>query len=129
MNVFEQARQIGVELKNSELFTDLERAREAVLADREAQELIQHYSELEDQIRTVMTETPNANIQQLVEEYRQAQEKIEGSIVLNRFKDAQAQANEVVAQINRIILHQLGMDYDDGQGGCSGDCAGCSSCG
>lgn len=101
-NTFEKARELGRLLGQTEEYRALQRARQRIGEDREANELIQRLSVLEVQITQALQrgETPSEALQA---EYEQVFDELQASPAYQQFVAGQANFDRLLARVNEEI--------------------------
>ena len=101
-NTFEKARELGRLLGQTEEYRALQRARQRIGDDREANDLIRRLSGLEEEITRVLQrgESPAETVQS---EYEQVFNELQASPAYQQFVAAQANFDRLLARVNEEI--------------------------
>lgn len=125
--ILQKAKELGIMIAESGEFEMLKIAEERQLADPEAQKLMMEYATKRDEL-TKKASSPDVTKEEFEELRNQIQAEFEKICVNENIKaylDANAAFSNMINQVNSII----GYFVKGGEeGGCSGNCSGCSGC-
>lgn len=125
--IFEKARELGEAIIESEEYKELKRAETAQENDKDAMELLKHYSE----VRTALAgeiqkgDVGEERMAAIREELEEAYGKITTNDNITAYINAQRTFQAIIDQMNNIISFHITGKLP---GGCSGNCSSCSSC-
>lgn len=127
MDILEMAKQIGMELKNSEQLKAANDALAAQEADPKAQELIKEYNLRRMQIAQKMQDENISKEEMLSVRSELAAEfnKLMENENIKNYIEAKREIDALVAQVQDIINFYVSGEES---GGCSGGCSSCSGC-
>lgn len=127
MEIFDKARELGLAVVNSEVYQNLKKAEAEQETDKEAMELLKSYSDLRTELgKEIQAGEPTAErmmeIRTLLnDEYK----KVTDNPTVAAYILAKNELEAVLNQMNTILSYYINGEQE---GGCSGDCSGCSGC-
>ncbi len=127
MEIFDKARELGLAVVNSEVYQNLKKAEAQQETDPEAIQLLKGYSDLRLELgKEIQAGTPTAERMEeirtiLNDEYK----KVTENPVVAQFILAKNELEAVLNQMNTILSYYINGEQE---GGCGGDCSGCSGC-
>ncbi len=129
--IIEKAQELGALIADSPERERLTAAGDAMNNNEEATNLLRTYNEN----RKTATENLRGKepTKEELEEYRnyvQAEfEKIAENKLIAEYIEASKEFDLMVQQVNAVLSYFItGQEQESAEGGCSGNCAGCSSC-
>ena len=125
--ILEKAKELGIMIAESGEFEKLKIAEERQLADPEAQKLMMEYATKRDELaqKAQAPDTTKEEFEAIKDEMQKEFEKMCENENVKAYLDASNAFSNLINQVNSIIGYFVkGGDA----GGCSGNCAGCSSC-
>ena len=128
--VFERTRELGQALVESEQYRQMKEAEDNALQNEEAAGIMSGYLEKRTHLQELMTQAnPDpAEMKRISDEMDELQQKmqlVDDIVNLNR---ARSEFNGLIAQVNQLLQFIVTGRIDDGESGCSGNCASCSGC-
>lgn len=123
------ARALGEAIVDSEEFKNMQVTEAAAMSDPAVTEAMARYMELKNKIGEVMS-SPDADadtISTLGREMDEIQQTLSAMPAVDAMTTARQQFSEVMNQVNRILEYIITGELPQ-QGGCSGNCSGCSGC-
>ena len=129
--IIEKAQELGTLIADSAESNRLSAAAEAMNNDEEATTLLRTYNDNRKKATEALRGTDPTKEQ--LEEYRnyvQAEfEKIAENALIAEYIEASKEFDLLVNQVNAVLSYFItGQEQESAEGGCSGNCAGCSSC-
>lgn len=125
--ILEKAKELGMMLAESGEFEKLKIAEERQLADPDAQKLMMEYANKRDELakKASAPETTKEEFESIKDEMQKEFEKMCQNENVKAYLDASSAFSNLINQVNSII----GYFVKGGEeGGCSGNCSGCSGC-
>lgn len=129
--IIEKAQELGTLIADSEESKRLSDASEAMNNDEEATNLLRTYNENRKAATEKLRGTePTKEDLENYRNYVQAEfEKIAGNKLIGEYIEASKEFDLLVNQVNAVLSYFItGQEQQTAEGGCSGNCAGCSSC-
>lgn len=123
------ARALGEAIVASEEYKNMQVTEAAAMSDPAVAEAMARYMELKNKLGDVMS-SPNADaetISNLGREMDEIQQTLTAMPAVDAMTTARQQFSEVMNQVNRILEYIITGELPQ-QGGCSGNCSGCSGC-
>ena len=127
--VTECARVLGEAIVASEEFKNMQITENTAMSDPAVAEGMAHYLELKKKLSEVMC-SPDADaetISSLGREMDEIQQTLSAMPAVDAMTTARQQFSELMNQVNRILEYVITGELPQ-QGGCSGNCSGCSGC-
>ena len=127
-NVNTQAELLGEAILASEQYIAMRLAEQAVVDNDEAQQLIQTYSQRKEAFQQELAKKPMDNdaMAKAGEAVHESEEEIGNHPLINRMREASAEYQDMMQQINSIIARIInGEPEEESCGGCCDGCAGC----
>lgn len=130
--ILDKARELGMALSESEEFSRVVAAREAVDGNEGVRTLLDEYQSAQDRMVEVLSDA-NMSKQEVGALTKKTQE-IENLLLANplfsELLDAQTEFQKLMRQVNREIGACIGMETadPDDMSSCSGSCATCGGC-
>ena len=129
--IIEKAQEIGKMIADSEENNRLAAAAEAMNNDEEATAMLRTYNENRKKATESLREKdPTKEDLENYRNYVQAEfEKIVENKLIAEYIEASKEFDLLVNQVNAVMSYFItGQEQVSAEGGCSGNCAGCSSC-
>lgn len=123
------ARALGEAIVASEEYKNMQVTEAAAMGDPAVAEAMARYMELKNKLGEVMC-SPDADadtISTLGREMDEIQQTLSAMPAVDAMTTARQQFSEVMNQVNRILEYIITGELPQ-QGGCSGNCSGCSGC-
>ena len=123
------ARALGEAIVASEEYKNMQVTEAAAMSDPTVTEAMARYMELKNKLGDVMS-SPDADaetISKLGREMDEIQQNLTAMPAVDAMTTARQQFSEVMNQVNRILEYIITGELPQ-QGGCSGNCSGCSGC-
>ena len=123
------ARALGEAIVASEEYKNMQVTEAAAMSDPALAEAMARYMEFKNKLGDVMS-SPNADaetISNLGREMDEIQQTLTAMPAVDAMTTARQQFSEVMNQVNRILEYIITGELPQ-QGGCSGNCSGCSGC-
>lgn len=123
------ARALGEAIIASDEFKNMQITENAAMSDPAVAEGMARYMELKNKLSQVMC-SPDADaetISALGKEMDEVQQTLSAMPAVDAMTTARQQFSEVMNQVNRILEYVITGELPQ-QGGCSGNCSGCSGC-
>ena len=123
------ARALGEAIVASEEYKNMQVTEAAAMSDPAVTEAMARYMELKNKLGEVMS-SPDADadtISTLGREMDEVQQKLTAMPAVDAMTTARQQFSEVMNQVNRVLEYIITGELPQ-QGGCSGNCSGCSGC-
>ena len=127
--VTECARALGEAIVASEEYKNMQLTESAAMSDPAVAKAMARYLELKNNLSTVMC-SPDADaetISTLGSEMDEIQQTLSAMPAVDAMTTARQQFSEIMNQVNRILEYVITGELPQ-QGGCSGNCGGCSGC-
>lgn len=125
MGVFEKARELGMEIIDSEPYKKLMDAKAAVEMDEKAMDLMEKHTAAANSLREAMEGKDINLINKLREEYFAIEDAMRDNELIAALNEAQGELGEMTNRINAILRYFMTGEIDDGSDSCSGNCASC----
>ncbi len=129
--IIEKAQELGQLIAESAESARVSAAAEAMNNDEEATTLLRTYNENRKTATDNLRGTdPTKEDLENYRNYVQAEfEKIAGNKLIAEYIEASKEFDLMVNQVNAVLSYFItGQEQESAEGGCSGNCAGCSSC-
>jgi cell fate (sporulation/competence/biofilm development) regulator YlbF (YheA/YmcA/DUF963 family) len=128
MDVIEKAKELSMAIMQDERCVRMQVAKAANEADLELQKRIGAFNLKKMMLSGEYKKTPldDEKLKKLEEELRDIYAQIMENEHMAEFNTAKKDMDEMLGHINGIIQLAISGEIDDG--GCQGDCAGCSGC-
>ncbi|MBR2452557.1 MAG: YlbF family regulator [Clostridia bacterium] len=129
--IIEKAQELGTMIAESEESKRVTKAADAMNADDEAIALLKAYNDNRKAATEKLRGTdPTKEELEEYKNYVQAEfEKIVKNNLIAEYLEADREFEMMVNQVNAVLTYFItGQESASGEGGCSGNCAGCSSC-
>lgn len=129
--IIEKARELGLELSQSQEYAQLVKSRELLESDNAILEMIAEFQTKQKQIVDILSEDePDKDyVMALTHDVDSIQAMLLGNKTFNDMLEAQNKFNMLLQQVNSTIYACVGMDTaNSGSGSCSGSCSTCSGC-
>lgn len=129
--IIEKAQELGSMIAESEESARLSAAADAMNNDEEATNLLRTYNENRKTATENLRGTdPTKEDLENYRNYVQSEfEKIAGNKLIGEYIEASKEFDLLVNQVNAVLSYFItGQEQESAEGGCSGNCAGCSSC-
>lgn len=128
MDILELARTLGQAIRDDERVARYNKAREEFESDRQLQDDISEYktqkAALDEESRK---SDPDSEFVKTIEKrIAQLYKDITTKPVMVEYSDAEADVNELMNRVNRLITAEI--TGEDEEEGCSGSCSSCSGC-
>ena len=123
------ARALGEAIVASEEFKNMQITENAAMSDPAVTENMARYMELKNKLGQIMS-SPDADpetISALGREMDEVQQTLSAMPAVDAMTTARQQFSEIMNQVNRILEYVITGELPQ-QGGCSGNCSGCSGC-
>lgn len=123
------ARALGEAIVASEEYKNMQVTEAAAMSDPAVTEAMARYMELKNKLGDVMS-SPDADaetISKLGREMDEVQQNLSAMPAVDAMTTARQQFSEVMNQVNRVLEYIITGELPQ-QGGCSGNCSGCSGC-
>ena len=123
------ARALGEAIIASDEFKNMQITENAAMSDPAVAEGMARYMELKNKLSQVMC-SPDADaetISALGKEMDEVQQTLSAMPAVDAMTTARQQFSEVMNPVNRILEYVITGELPQ-QGGCSGNCSGCSGC-
>lgn len=123
------ARALGEAIVASEEYKNMQIAENAAMSDPAVAEAMARYMELKNALGEAMCQ-PDADAN-LISRYGQEMDEIQQTLsampAVDAMTTARQQFSEMMTQVNHILEYIITGELPQ-QGGCSGNCSGCSGC-
>ena len=129
--IIEKAQELGTMIAESEESKRVTTAADAMNADDEAVALLKAYNDNRKAATEKLRGTdPTKEELEEYKNYVQAEfEKIVKNNLIAEYLEADREFEMMVNQVNAVLTYFItGQESASGEGGCSGNCSGCSSC-
>lgn len=129
--IIEKAQELGTLIADSAESARVTAAAEAMNNDEEATNLLRTYNEnRKTATENLRGKDPSKEDLENYRNYVQEEfEKIAGNKLIAEYIEASKEFDLMVQQVNAVLSYFItGQEQETGEGGCSGNCAGCSSC-
>lgn len=123
------ARALGEAIVASDEYKNMQVTEAAAMSDPAVTEAMARYMELKNKLGDVMS-SPDADaetISTLGREMDEIQQTLSAMPAVDAMTTARQQFSEVMNQVNRVLEYIITGELPQ-QGGCSGNCSGCSGC-
>lgn len=126
--VQECARALGEAIVASEEYKNMQLAENAAMNDAAATEAMARFMELRTSLNDAMSQPePDASlIAQLGKEMDEVQQTLNNMPSVDAMTASRQQFSALMNQVNKILEFIITGEVE--QGGCSGNCSGCSGC-
>ncbi len=129
--IIEKAQELGTLIADSPESARVSAAADAMNNDEEATTLLRTYNQNKKTATDNLRGTdPTKEDLENYRNYVQAEfEKIASNKLIAEYIEASKEFDMMVNQVNAVLSYFItGQEQATGEGGCSGNCAGCSSC-
>ncbi|MBE5798736.1 MAG: YlbF family regulator [Clostridiales bacterium] len=123
------ARALGEAIIESEEYKNMQVTESAAMGDPAVAEAMARYMELKNKLGDVMS-SPDADVEtisSLGREMDEIQQTLSAMPAVDAMTSARQQFSELMNQVNRVLEYIITGELPQ-QGGCSGNCSGCSGC-
>jgi len=123
------ARALGEAIIESEEYKNMQVTESAAMCDPAVAEAMARYMELKNKLGDVMS-SPDADVEtisSLGREMDEIQQTLSAMPAVDAMTSARQQFSELMNQVNRVLEYIITGELPQ-QGGCSGNCSGCSGC-
>ncbi len=129
LELFEKARALGEAMAQTDEYKAVQAAQTALEADEEAQAFIAQYNGLQATMQELMqSEEPDRDAMAgVAASMRAMQTKITAMPSMQALNEAQNAFSELLNSVNQVLRFMITGEAGP-EGGCTGDCAHCSSC-
>ena len=127
--VLECARQLGMAIVESDVYKNMQVTEASAMNNEEVSAAMARFIELKQLIGDEMSKE-DANPQLLSEygrEMDELQQKLNDMQVVDEMTAARQRFSEMMTQVNKILEFII-TGENSTEGGCSGNCSGCSGC-
>jgi len=126
-NVNKQAELLGEAILASEQFIAMRLAEQAVVADDEAQKLIQTYSQRKETFQKELEKKPMDNdaMAKAGEAVHESEEAIGNHPLISQMREKSSEYQDMMQEINSIIARIINGEPEESCSGCCDGCAGC----
>ncbi len=115
MSLFEKAKELGNQIKETQEYQELERAGESLKQDQEAQQLIQEVQEVQNNIEFSQKAGVEPSEEQ-TNNFNQLREKMMSNLTVRNYMKAQEDFNNFMKQVNEAISSGIsGDEEEDGE--------------
>ena len=123
------ARALGEAIVASEEYKNMQVTESAAMSDPAVADLMARYMEIKNTLGEVMCQ-PDADAN-LISKYGQEMDEIQQQLTampaVDAMTTARQQFSEMMNQVNSVLEYIITGELPQ-QGGCSGNCSGCSGC-
>ena len=123
------ARALGEAIVESEEYKNMQVTEAAAMGDPAVADAMARYMELKNTLGEVMCQ-PDADAN-LISKYGKEMDEIQQTLsampAVDAMTTARQQFSELMNQVNRVLEYIITGELPQ-QGGCSGNCSGCSGC-
>lgn len=123
------ARALGEAIVASEEYKNMQVTEAAAMGDPAVAGAMARYMELKNELSNVMC-SPDADAEQISKlgrEMDEIQQNLSAMPAVDAMTSARQQFSELMNQVNRVLEYIITGELPQ-QGGCSGNCSGCSGC-
>ena len=121
MSVIEKAHELANAITNSTEYQELRKAEEAMLNDAAAQDILDRYREIQENLDT---QAPSDDLQESIENIER---EMKNTPVIVNYLDAQEKVMRLLEEVNFILGRAINGDNEAcDSGNCGGGCCGCS---
>lgn len=123
------ARALGEAIVASDEYKNMQITESAAMSDPAVVEAMARYMELKNQLGEVMCQ-PDADantISKYGKEMDEIQQTLSAMPAVDAMTTARQEFSELMNQVNRVLEYIITGELPQ-QGGCSGNCSGCSGC-
>lgn len=126
--ILEKTRELGDALLESECYQKLKAAENKAMQNAEAAQMMSDVLERRSKLQDlIQQENPDpVAMKRLSDEMDEIQEKLQMMDDIVELSQARSDFNALIGQINQVLQFIVTGRMDEG--GCSGDCSGCSGC-
>ena len=130
MDLFEKARELGQALHLSGEYQRLAALEEALTTDKVAKDILDEIALIENDIREMMGNAPldQDAMDAKVARHKELKCNAFAMPIIKDQREAQADFACLMQKVNEIVSFFVTGRMDGKDGGCQGDCSGCSSC-
>ena len=123
------ARALGEAIVASDEYKNMQISEQAAMSDPAVAEAMSRYLELKEELGNVMCQSdPNPELMtSLSQQMDDIQQKLNAMEVVEAMTTSRQQFSELMNQVNRVLEYIITGELPQ-QGGCSGNCSGCSGC-
>lgn len=127
--IIDKAQELGTMIANSEESARVTEASDKMNANEEAVELLRTYNDNRKKATEKLRGTnPSKEELQEFKAYVQAEfEKVAVNPLISEYIEASREFENMVNQVNAVLSYFI-TGQESAEGGCSGNCSGCSSC-
>lgn len=132
-NVMKKAQELAEAIAESDIYRNMKKLENDLQEDAQAAESVQYLAAKRQEVEELLTSKgmdPN-RLKQLNQEMIQAEEQMNSYEKVRELKAARKEFSSMMDNVNRILRLIITGEIreDDVNGGCSGNCSGCSGCG
>ncbi len=106
MTVLEKAKELGMEIKKTPEYIELEAANQKVKDDENAAQILEKINEIQDQINFAQNSGVEPS-QEQISQFNELKEQMQGNLTIQSFLKAQEEFNELMQKINNAIREGL----------------------
>ena len=127
--VTECARALGEAIVASDEYKAMQLTEKTAMSDPEVAAAMNRYLELKTELTAEMqnAEPDTDKIARIGNEMDEAQQALNSIAAVDAMTTSRQQFSELMNQVNRVLEFIITGELAD-QGGCSGNCSGCSGC-
>lgn len=102
MSVFEKAKELGNEIRETEEYTELERTSKNVQENPEANQMIEQIQEVQQKIQFAQQSGVQPS-QEQVQEFNDMKTKMDANLTIQAYAKAQESFNQLMQDVNNSI--------------------------
>ena len=131
--VMQKAQELADAIAASDVYRRMKKLEEALQEDEEAAEAVNHMMRKRQRVEDLLTEKgmDPEELKRANQEMIQAEREMNANSKVMELKAARKEFSAMMDSVNRVLRLVITGEIreDDFQGGCGGDCNGCSGCG
>ena len=109
-DIYKLAKELANELKNSDVFTNLESALAEVRSDELANNVFETFRKTQQDIQTIQ-ETGGQPTEQDIQKWQAAAQQAQGVEQIEKLSEAEQKINAILQEINDLITDPLNKIY------------------
>lgn len=130
-DVMMKAQALAEAILHSEIYQRMHDLEDQVTKDDAATATVSAYMEKRNNVELLLR-APDFDAEKVAaagEELQAAENAMNACTIVKDMRDAQAEFQTMMDNVNRILRLVITGEVEDGNGGCTGNCASCGGCG
>lgn len=130
-DVMMKAQALAEAILHSEIYQRMHQLEDQVTKDDAATATVSAYMEKRNNVELLLR-APDFDAEKVAaagEELQAAENAMNACTIVKDMRDAQQEFQDMMDNVNRILRLVITGEVEDGNGGCTGNCASCGGCG